>query len=212
MRNLILALIFLPIISCQKNKTTNSFDYGSIEKGIYHNSYFKISIELPINWTILTGKDFTKFVESSAMENSDNKKELSEAIEVSKINRAELLALYKFPLDIDFFNPNIMIIAENIKLFQNQIKTGRDYLGHSRITLERLFPDIEITDGFEEQKIGGLDFWLMHSEQNTNHGKVEQLFNSTIINGFSFLIVLTYSNETEKEELNNILNNIEFKN
>ncbi|WP_053989845.1 hypothetical protein [Mangrovimonas sp. TPBH4] len=104
-----------------------------------------------------------------------------------------------------------MIIAENIKQFQNQIRSGRDYLGYSIPTIERLIPDIEITEGFKEQNIGGLDFWQMHVKQMTDYGQMEQLFNSTVIKGFSFLIVSSYSNEKEKEELDNILNNIKFK-
>ncbi|WP_053989846.1 hypothetical protein [Mangrovimonas sp. TPBH4] len=93
MNNFIIASILLLITSCQKTKNIDNFDYGTIKGQTYFNNYFKASIKLPNDWTILTGKDFTKFIESSVMENSNNKKELSEAIKASEINRAELLAL-----------------------------------------------------------------------------------------------------------------------
>ena len=102
-----------------------------------------------------------------------------------------------------------MIVAENTKNFPG-IKNGKDYLFHAK----KLMKQTQMSYSFEkevfEQTIGRSLFHNMETKLDYMGKTIIQEYISTVNKGFSLCFIISYTNEEEKNELYDVINNIKI--
>ncbi len=204
-------VIFLITISCQDKSEDNQKYYGKIENGIYYNDFFEFSVELQDDMTVIHGLELKELLNINAQENIEDYKKLEKELKRNEQKVKELIALYKNPFDSYGFNPNVIIIAENIKEFDSNIKNGRDFLGYSRFAMENINPNLETLVGFDKRKIGGRQFWELNAFLQTEFGEIQQSYYATIIKDYSLLIIVSYLESTDKLLLEKAIDKLKFR-
>ena len=55
---IVLVLVSIAVLSCKKTESMPlSFDYGSIENGVYDNNYFKFKLPINPDWNLLNNEE-----------------------------------------------------------------------------------------------------------------------------------------------------------
>jgi hypothetical protein len=209
----LISIVYLVLIifsSCENNQPSD-FDYGKVKNNIYSNSFFNCEIKLPVNWTVLTSEQTEAMANRGKQLISGDNQNMKAVIKASEINTANLLSVFKYevgaPVD---YNPNLSMVAENIKDFP-AIKNGKDYLFHVRKILNQSQLKYDyLDDDFREERIGGLDFYLMNTRLNYLGKTINQIYFSTIIKKFTFNIIISFTDSKQKDELMQTVNSIKF--
>lgn len=198
-------------IYSQKDSLIEKFDYGSVTKNIYENEFFKFKIKLPKDWVVQSKEQTDMLMEAGKKMVLEENKDLEKYFKVSEIKTVYLLTVFQYELGYPAeFNPSILIMAENLRAVPG-IKNGKDYLFHAKKLLKYSQPDAMIlTNEFEKIVIDNVDFYKLEIVNKLMDIEVKQIYLSTIINGFSFNLIYTYSNDEEKEILLNSVNSMVF--
>ena len=211
-RKFILILLIALITSCKTNEKPEGFDYGKVENNIYTNSFFDFKVTLPPQWVVQSQEQTEHLVEKGTdfiVGDNDN---LKAVIKASEINSAYLLTVFQYEVAsaVDY-NPSIMLVAENLKLAPG-IKTGSDYLFHTRKLLKQTQMQYNNIDGdFEKVMIDNQEFYKMNLDINHMGLNIKQSYYSTILNGFSVNAVISFVTEAQKDELDKIVYSIKFE-
>ena len=121
------------------------------------------------------------------------------------------MTIFKYELGTAVaFNPSLMVIAENVNSFPG-IKTGKDYLFHSKNLLKQSPMDYTFDKEIFERTIGESKFHVMEAKLNLMETIITQEYMSTISKGFSLAIVISYTTEDEKSELILIIDKMKVK-
>jgi hypothetical protein len=190
---------------------SQDFDYGRVEKNVYVNNYFRFKMNLPQDWVILTREQADELTKAGQEMVAGDDENLQAVMKASEINTANLLAVYQYELGspVDF-NPNFMIVAENIKNAPG-IKKGSDYLFQSKRILEQgQFKYDYLSPDFEQENINGTEFYTMIAKLNYMGLEIEQVYYSTVLKGFSFNVIISYISEEQKDVLLAALNTMTF--
>jgi flagellar biosynthesis regulator FlaF len=204
--------IILIVGACRPPQFQNNFDYGLVESNQYTNEFFGCSIDLPADWVVQSREQMEKLQNLGKEMIAGEDKKFKKELKVSDIRSANLLTVFKFELGSTVeFNPNISIVAENVK-FSPGIKSGADYLNHSRKLLEQSqFKYDSISTNFDRVNFSGKVFSRMYTSVNYKGIPITQEYYSAIISGFSFNLVISYSDEEQKKELEGILGTLRFE-
>ena len=202
----ILYILFFQLIfvACNTgNSKHDDFDYGTVDKGIYNNSYFRFSVKVPADWNTLTQEQNQNLMNKNTLGSNDP----------SKITTVILLTASQFePGKTDStFNSNMIILAENIK-GNTRIRNGSDYLRLTRQALEkepilRQYPD----SNAPVMKIKGSDFSTMEVTTTDGNKTYSQKYYTILVNDFALTAILTYATEDERIVLENAFSTINFK-
>ena len=206
-------LLLIIIASCNNQGKPKDFDYGRVENNQYINSFFDVKMTVPAGWIIQTKEQMDNLSKvGKELVTGDNSK-MKAALKASEINTANLLSVFQYEVGsaVDY-NPSLMLIAENIKHAPG-IKTGKDYLFQTRKLLEQsqLKYDRLDTESTKEV-INGMEFYKMNAEINYMGLTIKQIYYTTILNGFSFNVILSFINDQQKSELAEALNSMKFNN
>ena len=206
-------LFSISIISCSKVGKPDNFDYGKVENNTYLNSFFKLKMDVPADWKVQNEEQKEQLAKmGQEIINSDGNALTKAVLKASEINTAYLLSVFKHeqgaPVD---FNPSIMLIAENLALAPG-VKSGEDYLFHTRKLLQNSPIYKSIDEDIVAEKLDGVAFHKMNAVINSPNINVTQTYYSTIRDGFSLNMIISYSNEEEKNTLLNAVNSINFEN
>jgi hypothetical protein len=204
-----LCYVFL-IINSNAADITKNFDYGKVVHNKYINSFFEMEMELYPDWIIQTKEQTEQIAELGKDLLAGDNKNLEAIIEASEVNTANLLAVFKYeqgsPVE---FNPSVMVVAENLQNFPG-IKSGRDYLFQTKKLLQQSQLKYEYHDKeFRKETINNQGFYLMNLSINFGL-EIHQTYYSTIKNGFSISVIITYSDDLQKNELENLIKTIRF--
>ena len=134
---------------------------------------------------------------------------LQKAIKASEVNTVNLLTVFEHePGAAVDFNPNYMLIAENLKNFPG-IKSGKEYLFHSRkILVNANIPYTHIDEEFEKEIVGGFEFYKLNASAEFAGIPVHQLYMACVRDGFVICFISSYSDDMQKETLEKIKNSI----
>jgi hypothetical protein len=213
MKTLCSVLVLLVVVSsCSGPDAPADFDYGKVENNRYVNSYFDFEMSLPPDWVVQTQEEMERITSVGKDLVAGDDQRMKAIIKASEVNTANLLAVYRHEYGAAVeFNPNIMLIAENIAHAPG-IKSGKEYLFQSRRLLtQSQFQYDHLDEEFEKEQIGGADFYKMNAQINYGGLSIGQTYYSTIIKGFSFNVIISYSGETEKQALVNMVNSMTFR-
>ncbi len=207
----LLIILSTIITSCKTNSKPENFDYGKVENHIYRNAFFNLKISLPPEWIVQTKEQTEELVKKGSDLVTGDNNNLKAIIKASEVNSAYLLTLFKHEVGAAVnYNPGLILIAENLKQFPG-IKNGADYLFHTRKFLKQSQIQYNnIDDNFEKVKISNQEFYKMDLDLNHGNLNIKQSYYSTIKNGFSINFILSYINNEQKKELEEILNTLIF--
>ncbi|MCL2327931.1 MAG: hypothetical protein FWC39_05385 [Bacteroidetes bacterium] len=203
-------LLFL-LLGCNTN--AQMFDYGRIENDVYYHSFFKMKISLPSGWIVKTQEQLQKQSERGAKiiaGNDEDMKALISTVDANDIKNANLLGISKYEQGAAVnFNPNLSLIAENVKDSPG-IKTGGDYLFHLRKLLQQVQLPYSIDEEFERKVISNQEFYVLNSSLTYLGRNVTQIWYATIRDGFCLLFTLSFADDEQKNELTEIIKSIKF--
>jgi hypothetical protein len=208
---IIYLFIITVLLSCsdQNKNLPDNFDFGKTENGSYKNDYFNMEVLFNPNWIVQDKQYMNNIMERGSDLVTGDNKNLKSLFKASQVNTAYLLAVFKHEVGAAVeFNPNFMLLAENTKNLPG-IKNGKDYLFHA----EKLMKQTQMSYSFErevfEKKIGNSLFYVLETRLDHIGEIISQEYISTVKNGFTLSFIITYSTEEEKNELYEVINNVE---
>ncbi len=208
------ALILLIIILSNSiaNSQSDNFDYGRVENGVYQNAYFGFTIQLPVDWVVQSREQTENLASTGKKLVAGDDENLKAVMKASEVNIANLLAVFQYELGSPVeYNPNVMIVAENIKNVPG-IKKGSDYLFQARRLLQQgQFKYDYLSETFDNEKINGTEFYKMDAHLNYAGLEIKQMYYSTVLKGFSFNVIVSYVSDEQKKILLESLNSISVK-
>lgn len=169
-------------------------------------------MKLPDNWVIQSKEQTERIADVGKNLVAGEDKKLKAIMKASDINSANLLAVFQYELGSAVeYNPNIMIVAENI-MNTPGIKNGSDYLFQSRRLLKQSqFQYDYLSEEFEKESINGSDFYKMYAHMYYMGLEIKQIYYSTISKGFSFNVIVSYINDDQKKTLLESINSMTFR-
>ncbi len=205
-------LIIVLFTNCASNGKPDNFDYGSVNANVYTNDFFKCKIKLPKDWVIQSKEQTERLADMGKEIVAGEDKKLQSVIKAYEINSANLLAVFQYELGSAVeYNPNIMIVAENVTNAPG-IKNGSDYLFQSsRLLKQSQFQYDYISEKFESEMINGTEFYKMDTRMNYMGLEIKQIYYSTITSGFSFNVIVSYINDDQKKILLESINSMIFE-
>jgi len=185
-----------------------NFDYGTMENGVYTNDFFKFRMPYDDTWNIQSLEQMNRTAQQGAdmVINEDVKA----AIEAAEVKTANLFAAYRYPLENPVeYNYSIIVLAENTNMFP-QVKRGSDYLDEAKKLMGQTVVDYEFPDAYTTTNIGNKSFDVMSVTGNYMGGQFKQEYMTTLLNGFSFSIILSYESNEQKQVLQNVVDQMTF--
>lgn len=207
---LLVLVALLSSAGCNK-EPANEIEFGTVENCVYQNSYFPLSITLPMEWSVHNLESRQHIMEVGNQILAGEDKNLKAIVKASSLNTVYLLSVSKYPIGATVpSNPTLQCIAEKIRHMPG-IQTGKDYLFHLRKVLESGQMDITFPCEVVSKSIGGKDFDLLQTEISMRGIIIRQKIYVTVIKGYALLITESFSTDDESEELGSILNTLTFK-
>lgn len=209
---LLLFIIAITTLHCNSQDQSKGFDYGQVLDGKYVNSYFDVEITLPPGWIVQSREQLEALTKTGQELVAGDDSQLKAFLKASEINVANLLAVYQFehgsPVE---YNPSILLVAENVKNSPG-IKKGSDYLFHARNLLEQSQLKYDHLDKeFKKQVISSVEFYTLNASITYMNLNIRQIYYSTVLNGFTFNVIISFVNEEQKLELMKSVNSMKFK-
>jgi hypothetical protein len=207
------SILFLTLvtISCSYFKK-KYFDFGSIESNIYSNTFFELKLQTPLNWHIQTNTQLTKLniLQSNTLNNKDN---VENIINPSDVDLAYLLTIFKSDvLDTNDYNPCFILIAEKLDTIAENnnclhyLSSIKEDLKTSQIQYNSFDEDIK------KEIINSKEFYVMNCSINYIGMNLTQRYYCTYQNGFFLNAIISFIDEAQKNELEDIINSMSFNN
>lgn len=197
-----LLVISVLFFGCKKTeKAPFFFDHGTVNDGVYDNTFFKFKLPINPDWYILD-KNETKniYKQGNKIVAGDNES-LKEQLEASQVNLAKLFTAFKDQPGFSLtFNPSIIINAENVKKIP-RIKGASDYFAQAKELMSKSTMKITYLEEKYDIEIGSQDFGLLRTLNTTGDIAITQDYYATVKNDFVLLIILSYDTEETKKEV-----------
>tara|TARA_Y100000589_G_scaffold202355_1_gene190890 strand:+ start:1071 stop:1745 length:675 start_codon:yes stop_codon:yes gene_type:complete len=186
---------------------SSSFDYGYSKKGLYKNNYFNFKMKFDTTWHLQSQKQLNKLVQEGKKMLKDSSK-LKEAIEASEIKTAYLFAVFKYKRGSKTkFNPSLIILAENTKKMTD-VKKGADYLFHVKENLIKTKLNYIFNDGYYSKIYANKKFDILTAHLKRDSLSITQKYLTSVTGRFTLSMIVSYSSDKEKKELDKILNSM----
>lgn len=211
MKKIVGLLLVLVLFSCNKKANVPmTFDYGSIENGIYDNTFFKFKLPINQEWYVLDNKEANEVYKIGNEVASGEDEFLKKKMTASQINVAKLVTTFRVAPGTNItFNPSLIINAENLNN-SPQIKSVNDYLSVAKQLLGKTAMNIEYLEEKDLVKIGSQDFGFLKLENKFNETSILQDYYVTLKKGFAISFIMSYTNEDEKEMLYEMFNELKI--
>lgn len=205
---LILCVLFT---NCNPAGQSNGFDYGHIENGTYRNAFFGLELTIPEGWVVQSKEQTEEITNLGKDLMAGDDQNLKAVLDASEINWANLLTIFRHEIGtVADYNPGIVLVAENLKSAPG-IKTGSDYLFQTRKLLENSQMEfVHIDEEFSREVVSNQDFDIMNCSIDYAGFIFHQKYYSTIQNGFCISLIISYADEDQKSELEQIVNSMVF--
>jgi hypothetical protein len=109
------------------------------------------------------------------------------------------------------YNPNILAAAERITSSPG-IKRGSDYLFHAKKLLISSQLEYHFNETIETEEISGVSFDILEASISLYGTEIKQHYYTTKIKDYVIIVILSWSNSQEKDELDHILQTLSFSN
>ena len=205
------SLIVLVLLAC-KNEVNmpSSFDYGSIENGVYENTFFKFKLPINPKWYVLDNEETDAVYKMGNDIVAGENESLKENLIAADINLAKLVTAFREQPGTSYsFNPSLVINAENLKSAP-LVKTTAQYIDLAKNLLNQSNMQLKYIDEKDKVKIGSQDFAFIQLENSFDGIVVTQDYYCTLKNGFVLLFIMSYIEDTGKAEVYNMFDNLKI--
>lgn len=162
---------------------------GSVNNFVYSNDYFKFTIPYPKDWQCTPTQEGISATEDA--------------------NTTTLCTMLKYkPGDSYYFNPSMLILAENVSS-NPEIITGKLYLEAAKLQLLKSDKKYTFRSGITPIILGNLEFYKLNAEIQVN-SSVRQEYYAAVHEGYALIFILTADSEQDLNLLQNALKNINF--
>ena len=207
----VVTFVVLIFQGCNQN-IPEDFNYGTVENNVYKNNYFGYSAKIPDGWDIQTAEENEMLSDEGSKITAGDDEHLEKELETAKSKTAILLTVFKYELgSIVTFNPSVVIMIENVR-GNFHISNSSDYLDASRKFMEKSnMPYTHIDDKYNEINIGGEKFYQMNTTMNIDEINIYQTYYSLYINSYCFTVIISYVDESQRKESENIVRDMKFE-
>lgn len=211
MKKIFLLTIAIHVFSLWSGSAhSDEIGYGEIKNEIYINKYFSMSIQVPKGWSVQSKAAIKEISDRGGDLIAGDDENLKAAIKVAEKQTVNLFAFFKYeqgaPVD---FNPSIMAAAERVAHMPG-IKKGSDYLFHLKKTLQAGQLEYTFPKDTYTRHLSGSSFDVMPAQITVGNTAIFQEYYSTKIKDYVLSLILTYSSQSEKDELVKALNTLQL--
>jgi len=211
----VIAMLLYAVVSvpgCDKsrkipNKIPTNFDYGSWTESTYRNDFFGFSVTVPKNWHISGQEEIKAIIEEGKNLDFMNKKEAEKQLKIAEVTTANLFMVARYTeeesMEKEESNPNIVLAAENISLPGKKIDHTQ-YINIYRQNLPKSIPSLVIKSQTNKM-IGGQEFTSLQMQFTLEGMTISQEHLICVKNGFAILFGLTFLDDSDKQQLDDIM-------
>jgi len=194
-------MVFLT--NCESNQPIK-VEAGSIENGVYFNAFFNLQLQIPEQWIVEILGEIEIEGDSLIKDNTNSQFNA----EKQKVLMANLITIFKENKD-DSFKPNLAIIVEHNSRYPN-FKNEIDYLSQ----IKKQYENVHATfSEIKKMKLkNNIECQTLNNTLVINDLKMKQTHYTLIRNSYFMDVIITYTNDIQKEELTSIVNSLQFKN
>lgn len=176
-----LFLLSVLFFGCSEKQNNKKIDAGLVEMGVYFNSFFDFTINIPDGWEV---RELTKTIDKKYQD----------------------LSLIFLKSGTDTISHNLVFVAENISANDN-LQTAADYLLFLQQELydDKSLEPAYLSQVFTHETIGNEQFFEMDVKT-----AVHQRFYCALRKKHALSFTLSYINDEQKAELENIFRTIKF--
>ncbi|TYQ14996.1 UNVERIFIED_CONTAM: hypothetical protein Cloal_1397 [Acetivibrio alkalicellulosi] len=210
-----IVIVFILFLGCSIKPSTR-LDLGYMEGSKYVNVFFGLQMEIPEEWALMSEEEKMEIIQLGQDLAIGSDEDLSKLMVEGRIDSFYLLAASKYrDEERSEFNPSINCIVEYLSGFF-AADNGMEYLEYKKEELKSTQIPFEFEKEIYIEDIGGRKFFVMETHiefgefGNLSELTVTQKYYVKIIDNYALNFIISYSNENEKKELENILNSIVF--
>lgn len=201
---------FIPLlIVAACTQTPSSPDEGKIDGRIYRNEYYGLSLEIPEPWIIHNEKEKASLSEAGKDQLEEVDSTLARKVDSAQEKVLQLLSVFQNKVgSSDDFNPSFIVMSERLP-GELEAMNEPAYLQVTKKQLEQtgLYQTFEQLT--EPVAIDGENFFMLRVSSR-QRDVVNQEFYARIKNGYALIIILSYTDATQKENLHELLRSINF--
>lgn len=211
MKKTLLAVLALPflLIGCDK-EADKEIGYGTIDDGVYTNDYFDLSIAVPEDWSVQSRAAQQALMDTGTGLIAGDDENLKSVLTESQKQTVNMFAFFKHeqgaPVE---FNPSLIAVAERVSGMPG-IKKGSDYLFHVRKLLKGSQMTYEFPNDVYSQDLSGVLFDVMPTQLIIGDMTIHQQHYATRMDDYILGLILSYSSESELDELHAHLEELSF--
>ena len=198
----------LLVFACSNNeqKLSDTFELGDTENGVYRNDYFNLTIQAPPSWVALNRAEIRELMGGVVDKTLEENESMEGIIKTDQANSAHLLA---FSRAGDRPNGSLFVTAQNAAM-TGFIKTAKQYQESSLPMLKLMRPNYSYNKAIYQSNLGGVESYVLETYETTPGSNQKQENHVILLRDYFLLFVLTYNDESGKEELYKMLDTIEF--
>jgi hypothetical protein len=208
----IIQFFFVLLTGCTtENKKPDLKEY-TMAGDVYHNHFFNFKLTIPVNY-IKLDEDQVDRMNLNTVEILEGSDFSIDQVGMGNNQFNTILAVFKYELGAGVdFNPSFQLITQNVKDFPG-IKNGGDYLFHVSKLYDQTFFGLEsIDDRAIKVNINGLEFHNLNATFDFAGQIIYQ--NSYAVKKGDYIMngILTFTDDVQKNELEEMVKSIEFFN
>jgi len=190
------------------NKQKKAIDFGNINQNVYTNTYFNLKVPFPGSWYVIDERsraEESKKWLKMAFKNNEN---LQAAVDDVDVKNLKLFSLSEHPPGSPVSsNPHFLIVAENVSHFPGIVK-GEDYHYHTKKMMELSKYEFSFPNEIYEVQIDSIKFDVLETEIIFGSDIYRSKQYVSILNGYALIFGLKYSNDSDLNKLESIINSI----
>ena len=171
----------------------------SVDMRFYKNNYFGFGMAIPGDWHVNIGEEVLHLLEKCSRGNASIKQLLSS---ISSKHSAALLSISKHPPIVTPGNYNILILAHELPT----VITPKDLLSYSESRIKQRGE--KVIRSVHPVRLGGEEFYRL-DHFSTRSGNLQSEI-AKVIKGYVLLFLLTACDQTQMNELDKIMNSLDF--
>lgn len=139
-------------------------------------------------------------------------KSMKAVLKASEKRTVYLFTAFKHPIwTLVDSNPSILGVAESVGWLPG-ITNGKDYHFHSKKLLEQSQVPFTFPKEVYAEMLGGKDFYVLETELKVGLNRIRQKYYSTKIKNHILTIIVSFGDETEEKEVNEVLTKVSIGN
>jgi hypothetical protein len=203
-------VILLGLTGCGSFKFGAPED-GQVVSGVYSNSFFGFSMDLPSGWSVAPGNTLETIQrrENKVMAEQIQDRDFQRKLQAAPQDSHQLLLVSEKPWGTQTeSNPSVIIAAEKA-LRETGITTGKDYLVRvSRLLANSPLP-YQPSGAMVETKLGDKIFHRLDFTATIANKRLRQSYVAMVDRGYSLVFIVS-GGETEFKSLEEMLSSVRF--